>query len=175
MNSIIKKNAISYGLFLGVISILIFTLMYIFNLKLFTNITIGLGFYLAFYIAYGILLSKTKKELGGVYSFKDAFTTYFIASGIRVTLTTLFMIILFNIVDSEARIIVKQHTISFQTEMMQKFNTPQKEIDAKVNEMKKIDQFETFSQIKGLGLTLLGISISGLIFAAIFKSKEKSF
>ena len=74
MNEIIKKNGITFGIITGVISILITASVYIIDLKLFTAWWLGI-LSIGIYLGIGIyLLSKTKKELGGIFPFKDAFT-----------------------------------------------------------------------------------------------------
>ena len=70
MNEIIKKNGITYGIFAGVVSALITAAIYAIDLNLFVKWWIGIAT-IGIYITIGIiLLSKTKKELKGVFSFK---------------------------------------------------------------------------------------------------------
>lgn len=175
MNPIVKKNAVNYGIVLALVTMLISTIMYVVDLKLFVNMGIGFGQILIFLVVYGVMLHKTKKEMGGQMTFKDAFTTYFIAAGLRVTLATVFMIFLFNVVDVEAKEIVKEHTVKFQVEIMQKMGSTKQQMEEAIRELKESDQFGIATQIKGMAFALLGVSIAGLIFAAIFKSKEQTF
>jgi uncharacterized membrane protein (DUF106 family) len=124
MNEIIKKNGITFGVITGVLSILITASIYIVDLKLFTAWWIGL-LSIAVYLAIGIyLLSKTKKELNGVFPFKDAFTTYFISAVIGIAISVVFNILLFNFIDTEAKDTVQDNLIEFQVNMLKKFNTP---------------------------------------------------
>ena len=81
MNEIIKKNGINFGIITGVISVLITSSVYIIDLSLMTKWWLGLSI-LAIYIVVGcVLLSKTRKDLGGYMSFKEGFTTYPPAEG----------------------------------------------------------------------------------------------
>jgi len=171
MNEIIKKNGITFGVITGVLSILITASIYIVDLKLFTAWWIGL-LSIAVYLAIGIyLLSKTKKELNGVFPFKDAFTTYFISAVIGIAISVVFNILLFNFIDTEAKDTVQDNLIEFQVNMLKKFNTPTDKIKEAVEKMNEENQFDIVPQIKGSAFSILFSAIFGLILAAIFKSK----
>lgn len=173
MNEIIKKNGITFGLITGMISILITGLIYLIDIKLFTAWWLGLVS-IFFYLAVGIyLLIKTRKELEGVFSFKDAFTTYFISAIIGIAISVAFNILLFNIIDPSLKDTVQELSIESAVNMMKKFGTPTSEIKKAVEGMTKTNQFETFNLLKGSVFSMIFSSIFGLILAAIFKSKPK--
>lgn len=172
MNETVKKNGIFFGVLSGVLSVLITTLVYIVDLSWFTSFWMLL-FMLAFYIVIAcVMLSKTKKELGGTMTFKQGFTTYFLSAVIGILISTAFNIILFNFVDPGARETIKELSIESAVSMMEKFGAPQSEIDKTIKGMQETDQFETMQQLKGLAFSMLFSAVFGLIFAAIFKSKS---
>jgi uncharacterized membrane protein (DUF485 family) len=70
MNEIIKKNGITYGIIIGVVSLLITTLIYVVNLELFTAWWIGILSMVIYIIISCVLLSKTKKELNARFHLK---------------------------------------------------------------------------------------------------------
>ncbi|WP_310556372.1 DUF4199 domain-containing protein [Flavobacterium sp.] len=171
MNEIIKRNGINYGIITGVVSLLITTLIYVIDLKFFTSWWIGL-LSIAFYIVLGcILLSKTKKELKGIFSFKEAFTTYFISAVIGILISVVFNIILFNYIDPDAKETIKELTMKYTVEMLQKFGTPASEINKAVADLEATDQFSISKLLQGSIFSILFSCIFGLILAAIFKSK----
>lgn len=171
MNEIIKKNGITFGIITGVISILITASIYIVDLKLFTAWWIGLLSF-AVFITIGIyLLSKTKKELGGIFPFKDAFTTYFISAVIGIVVSVTFNIVLFNFIDTEAKETVQEISIEAAVGMLKKFNTPTEVIKETVENMTKENQLDIVPQIKGSAFSILFSTIFGLILAAFFKTK----
>lgn len=172
MNEIVKKNGIFFGVLGGVLSVLISTVVYIVDLSWFTSMWMML-FLLVYSIVYtSIMLTKTKKDLGGFMTFKQGFTTYFISALISILISTAFNILLFNFIDPGARETIKELSIESAVSMMEKFGAPQSEIDKAVQGMQDQDQFETFQQMKGMIFTLLFSTVFGLIFAAIFKSKS---
>jgi hypothetical protein len=171
MNEIIKKNGISYGIVTGVVSALITTLIYSIDLKLFTSMWVGF-ISIAIYIAIGVLLlSKTKKELNGVFPFKDAFTTYFISAVVGILISVVFNIILFNFIDPSAKESIKELSIKYAVEMMQKFNTPSSAINEAVKKLQENDQFSIIELLKGSVFSIVFSALFGLLLALIFKSK----
>ncbi len=173
MNEIIKKNGITFGIITGVISILITGFIYLVDIKLFTAWWLGIVS-IIIYLAIGIyLLMKTRKELGGVFSFKDAFTTYFISAVVGIAISVIFNILLFNYIDPSLKETVQELSIESAVNMMKKFGTPTSEIKKAVQGMSETNQFETFNQLKGSAFSIIFSAIFGLILAAIFKSKPK--
>lgn len=174
MNEIIKKNGITFGIVTGLFSVLVTTLIYVIDLKLFTAWWLGL-LNIAIYIAIGIyLLVKTKKELKGIFPFKDAFTTYFISAVIGIIISVAFNIILFNFIDPGAKETIKELTIKFAVEMMEKFDTPREAVNQAIKEMQATDNYSIGQLLKGSVFGILFSAIFGLILAAIFKSKSPS-
>ncbi len=172
MDPIIKKNAINFGLIFGAIAVLSTTMMYVIDLKLFVNMWIGFGLIFLYVILGGVQLSKTRRERKGVLSFKEAFTAYFLSSFIGIVISTVFSILLLNVIDTEARDIITEHLLDFQVGMMEKFNAPKAEIEKAIVAIKENSQFSLMGQIKGLFGALLGSAFFGLILAAIFRSKS---
>jgi Protein of unknown function (DUF4199) len=171
MNEIVKKNGINFGIITGVVSILITTLMYSIDLSLFTSVWVGLSL-IVFYIIIGVvLLSKTKKELGGIFSFKDAFTTYFISAVVGILISVVFNIILFNFIDPSAKDAIKELSIKSTVEMMEKFDAPSATINDTIKKLQESDQFSPFEQLKGSVFSMIFSAVFGIILAAIFKSK----
>lgn len=169
MNEIIKKNGITYGIILGVFGILTTTLVYALQLYTAWWLT-GLSFVLSIVI-YCVMLSKTKKQLGGVFSFKEAFTTFFIASVIAIIIGTLYTAVLYNFVDPAAKDVVKEQSIEATVSIMEKMGAPASQINEAVEKLEKDDQFSVGTQLMN---AVIGIAVScviGLILALIFKSR----
>ena len=171
VNEIIKKNGITFGVIIGVVSALITTAIYTIDLNLFTSWWIGVLSILTYLVLGIVLLSKTKKELNNVFSFKDAFTTYFIAILIGILISTLFNIVLFNVIDPSAKDTLNELMIKYTVNMLQKFGTPASAINEAIAKLKENNPYSTFELIKGSVFSIVFSSIFGLILAAFFKSK----
>ena len=171
MNEIIKKNGISYGIITGVVSALITTAIYSIDLNLFVKWWLGIMIF-AIYITIGIvLLSKTKKELKGIFSFKEAFTTYFISSVIGIVISVGFSILLFNVIDPSAKDSLNEIIIKYTAETMEKFGAPSSAINEAVKKMQETNPYSSIEQLKGSIYSVAGSALFGLILALIFKSK----
>ena len=171
MNEIIKKNGVSFGIITGVVSALITTAIYSIDLNLFTKWWLGIIIFL-FYITIGIvLLSKTKKELKGIFSFKEAFTTYFISAVIGILISVGFNILLFNVIDPSVKDTLNEITIKYTVETMEKFGAPSSAINEAVKKMQESSPYSTLELIKGSAFSIAGSALFGLLLALIFKSK----
>ncbi|MBC5837230.1 DUF4199 domain-containing protein [Flavobacterium muglaense] len=174
INEIIKKNGLSFGLITGLASIVFTTALYVIDLKLFVSGWVAFAS-LAIRLVIGIvLLSKTKKELNGIFSYKEAFTTYFISAVIGVFISVFFNIILFNYVDPAAKDTIRDLSAKFLIETLSKFNTPASAINEAVSKLKETDQFSPLELLKGSIFSVLGYAILGLILAAFFKGSASS-
>ncbi|KAF2332963.1 DUF4199 domain-containing protein [Flavobacterium ginsenosidimutans] len=172
INEVIKKNGVTYGVMIGIASALVTATIYAVDLNLFTAWWMGiLGIVISLTISI-ILLSKTKKELNGVFPFKDAFTTYFIAAVIGILISTTFNIVLFNVIDPGAKETLNEIMIKYTVGMMQKFGTPASAINEAVAKMKESSPYSTIELLKGSIFAIVISAIFGLIFAAFFKSKS---
>ncbi|RBN48946.1 DUF4199 domain-containing protein [Flavobacterium psychrolimnae] len=172
VNEIIKRNGITFGVIIGVVSALITATIYAIDLNLFTSWWIGALSIVTYLIIGIVLLSKTKKELNNVFTFKDAFTTYFIATLIGILISTVFNILLFNIIDPSAKDTLNELMIKYTANMMQKLGTPASAINEAIAKMKENNPYSTVELLKGSAFSIIFSSIFGLILAAFFKSKS---
>lgn len=172
MNPIIKKNGVTYGVILGVFSILITALIYALDIELFVNTYIGLiGLVVSLTIGI-VLLRKTKKDLGGFITFKDAFTTYFLAAVIGSAMSVLFNLILFNVIDTEAKDALNDLTTRYTLETMAKWGAPESAIDQTREQMRGVDNYSPGNLLKGLVFSFVLSGIMGAILALVFRNKQ---
>jgi len=170
----IKKNGITFGIITGLASVLITTLIYSIDLNLFTSPWIGFSNLALYLIIAVVLLTKTKREFQGIFTFKDAFTTYFISALIGIAISVVFNIILFNLIDPAAKDTIKELTIKFMISAMEKFKAPAEGINKAIKDLKENDQFSVIGLLKGSLSSIVFCTIFGLILAAFFKSKPSS-
>ena len=174
INEIIKRNGITYGIITGVASALITASMYTINIELFTAWWTTLLSFSVFIIIAIVLLSTTKKELNGVFPFKDAFTTYFISAVIGTLISVAFSILLFNYIDPSAKETIRELSAKYLVSTLEKFGTPASAINEAIAKLKETDQFSVVEQLKGTVFSILFSAVFGLIMAAFFKSKPSS-
>jgi hypothetical protein len=173
INEIIKRNGITFGVLTGIISALITATIYAVDLNLFVSWWVGILSILIYLVLGIVLLSKTKKEMNGLFVFKDAFTTYFICAVIGIAIGTVFNILLFNVIDPSAQDTLKEITIKNAVAMMQKFNSPAAAINEMIAKMKENNPYSVVELLKGSVFSMVFSAIIGLIMAAFFKSKSQ--
>lgn len=171
MNEIIKKNGVKFGVIAGIFSIFSTATLYAISIDSFGNPLTGIVLILI-YIGLGIYaVSQAKKQLNNNINFKEAFTTYFIYSAIGIIIGQIFMYILFNFIDVEAKQQLVELSINKAVELMKKFDAPAADIKKAVIEMKENDNYSLGGILKGSAMSILMASIVGLIVAAVMKSK----
>lgn len=167
-----KKLATSYGIYLGLALVLILVLAYAFDLSLFTQWWFGIGLLIFVIIMASMATSKAKKASSGLFTFKNAFSAYFLTIFIGTLISLVFNIILFNVVDSEAAETLTELTIESTRNMMERFGAPESQINEALQNMQEDNQYSAINQLKGYAFQLIMYSVIGLIVALIFREKD---
>ncbi len=167
-----KKLATSYGLYLGIALILITVLIYAFDITLMTEWYL-MVINLILILVLGTMAVKSAKAASTtLFTFKNAFSAYFLTIVIGLFLATVFSLILFNVIDPEAAETLKELTMEKQAAMFENFGMSEAQINEAMAEMEKQDTFS----IKNVGISfasqLIFFSIIGLIIALIFREKD---
>lgn len=173
MTEAVKKNGLNFGIILGVISIVVSALIYSIDITMFVNMWVGICLFLLNLVIGIVAVVKTKKALGGLITFKEAFTTYFITMALASIIGTLFLYILFNFIDPSAKEIITEKSVETTVKMMQGFGAQTQDIKDTVEKMKTTDNWSALNLIKSYAFGLIFHIIIGLIVAAAFKNKSK--
>ncbi|MGA8853977.1 MAG: DUF4199 domain-containing protein [Christiangramia sp.] len=169
-----KKISTSYGIYLGIALILIVVLAYAFDLTLFTKWWFGISL-LIFVVVMAIMSSiKAKNVSTGLFTFKDAFGSYFLTIFIGTFISLIFGIILFNVIDPDAAETLTELTIESTREMMAGFGAPESQIDEAIQKMQTENQYSIMNQLKGYGFQLIMYAVIGLIVSLIIREKDKT-
>lgn len=173
MEKSLKSSSLNYGMYLGLILAALTVVGYAISLDLFTKWWFGI-LMMILVIIFGIISSmKARKLMGGFINFKNAFTAYFIAILVGIVISSVVSIIIFNVIDPDAAIILQDKIIEMQVEMMQNFGTPQDAIDKAVNDMQANGNMYSIGNIlKSIAYQLIGFSIVGLIVALVVKKND---
>lgn len=173
MENSTKSTGITYGSYLAVFLILMTTLAYAFDLSLFTKWWYGI-FSLVILITISVIgVKKAKKtHTESYFSFKNAFTVYFLIVLIGTLIATLFSILLFAVIDPEAATTVTELTMETTRAMMEKFGAPESSINEAMAEMETENQFSMINQLKRFVFSLGFYLVIGLIIALIFREKD---
>lgn len=172
MEKSIKSIATNYGLYLGTGLALITVVVYAIKLDLFASMWFGITLLLLMIVVGIISVAKVKQAQHGFASFKESFTAFFITMLVAVVISTIVSYLLFNFIDPEAAVTLKEMTIEKSVAMMEGFNTPTDVIDQAVIQMEEQDQYSVANVLKGLAGNLVVMSIIGLIVAAAMKKNN---
>ena len=117
MENDLKKHSLNTGLTLGGILLLISTLIYSIDFKLFLDTYISLFISLIIIACSTYSIFKTKNNNGGTITFGDAFKSYFIVTAIGYLIYWIWMFIIYNIIDPEAAIAIDEQAMLMAKEM----------------------------------------------------------
>lgn len=172
MEKSIKSISLNYGIVLGVILSLITVFAYAFMLELFTKWWLGISLLIVVVATATMAASKSKKMLGGYMSFKDAFTAYFITVLVGTLISTLVAILIFNFIDPEAALTLKDMIMDSTRQMMENLGTPQATIDQAMAATAERDMFSLGARFQEFAINLLVFCVIGLIVALAVRRKD---
>ena len=173
MTDPIKRIGFRNGFILGALLILFSTYLHFYNLELLTNV--WLGFFTVFVlIAFGIIsILQTKAKLGGLITFKEAFSSYFYTILAGNIINSVYLLALYLIVLSpETKETIRQMMIELNIRLMHQGNAPQETIDEAVPVFQKFNPFTASEVLTSAVKYLLRDCLIGFLVALIFRNKR---
>jgi Protein of unknown function (DUF4199) len=168
--TLILKNSWPYGLILGAISIFISLLMYIINVNMFT-ITFAIFSFLILLIGIPVTMTilgcnnlRLKHASEHQITYLDAAITCLVILLIGFLLSNLYSYVFNNFIDPE----YMKHQISKMTDMLEKYNLPQGDIDKTLTKTEKGMRLSSML----LNSAIISVVVS-LIMALIVRKKDK--
>lgn len=173
MTNIIKKIGFSVGLILGLLLILLSSYIYFGNLALLTNVWAGVAT-LFLTVAFGIIsIATIKSKLGGLITFKEAFSVYFFTILTGSLLACLYLILLYSfILSPETKEIIRQAMIDFNISLMKQNLATQDNIDEALKMYKNFNPFTPGEVVTAFIKYLLRDCLIGFLVALIFRNKR---
>ena len=149
------------------------TYLHFYNLELLTNV--WLGFSIVFFlIVFGIFsILEAKKKLGGLITFKEAFSTYFYTILIGNVLNTIYLLALYLIILSpETKDAIKQLMVDSGINVMKLNGEPQEKIEEALKMSRTLNPFTVELVFTGFIKYLLRDCLIGFLVALIFRNKR---
>lgn len=165
-----QNPAIKYGLIGGFISILLQAIFYLMGVELMATWWVGILILIAIITLYVVLSLRIRKDNGGFITFKEAFVRTLIMCFIAGTISTLFGLLLYHVIDPELPEKLQNAILEKTTSMMERMGAPQEKIDEVVEKMNEAGN--SFS-VKGQIMSYFKGIIFGLIFALIMAAIMK--
>jgi len=167
-----KNLSIEIGYKLGGILALSTILVYAIDFKLFLNPMFGVGFFIII-VAAGVYSTLQSRKINNGASFKQAFTSYFIAVAVGYLLGNLTTILVFVIIDPEAAKVLDEEMLIMTKEMLEGFGMSSDMIALSMDEASKKSNFSLSSIAMQYVGNLVFFSLIGLLTSLIFK-KDKT-
>ncbi len=158
------STPIKYGIIAGLLMIAGYVLIYLIDAALLASLlTLSLYIILIFCMVYGGITYR--KEIGGFNSFGQAFLAIFITAFLGSFLIDAFGFIMFKFIDPALVDVVKEAALEKAEAMMEKFNTPEDQIEKQLKLIKAADYTPTIKSqsIRFLSSTIVGAILSLLI------------
>ncbi len=175
MNDVVKSTAIKYGLIVAAIGIGFMLMAYLINLEILTKWWVGIALWVVALVLFIVAVSKARAQMGGIISFKEAFATFIVAYLVNAVLTTVFSLLLFNVIDPDAAERLQDMIIESTAQTMENFGAPEESIDETISQMSEASQFGVGQQIRGFFTGIIIYSVIGLIVAAVMKKKRPEY
>ena len=164
----LKKNSFNTGIILGGILLLIATLTYSINFKLFLDTSLGIAISFTIIGAGTYSIFKTKTFNGGTITFGDAFKSYFIATAIGYLIYWIWMFIIYGIIDTDAARVIDEQAMLMTKEMFENLGVAQEKIALTMDEMSKNSSFSLLNILATYCFKLILYSLVGLLTSLIF-------
>ncbi|TWO31956.1 DUF4199 domain-containing protein [Seonamhaeicola sediminis] len=173
MEKSFKSIAKDYGIYLGAVLGILTVGAYAVNLDLFVNTLFGISIYIIA-IAFGIVaILKAKKNLDGYINFKESFTAYFVCILIGLALATFISFIIFNFIDTEAAIVLKEKSLDKIVQVYKNMNQSEEKIAELVEKMESENLFSIKNSLISLLINyLLPLSVIGLLIAVVMRKNK---
>jgi hypothetical protein len=173
MKKSVQAVILPYGLYLGLASILISVLIYALNLELFTKWYITVINFTVLLVI-GIMAVKKAKSLDPdpFFSFKSAFSAFFLPVILGAFISIIFTAILFNVIDPEAAAYVQEMSLEASREIMERFGAPPSEIEKAIAGQRDVNPFSVTNIFKSFAFTIVLYAILSLLVALIFREKD---
>lgn len=175
MQHSLKQYITIQGVIFGLIQTILFYLLYFIDRSLLISFLVGFLF-LGFVAIYPIVITvRYRNKNNGILPFKDCFKIMFFSMLLRSIVVTIFTLLLFMVIDPDLGKYLQEATIEKTVTMMEKFGTPQEQVDKTVAQMSEQDNFAIGAQVKGL---LMGVVIAlfySLVIASIVKKNPPIF
>ena len=161
METKMKNISVDIGYKLGGVLALSTILAYAIDFKLFLNPMFGVGFFIII-VAAGIYSTIQSRKINNGASFKQAFTSYFIAIAVGYLLGNLTTILVFVIVDPDAAKVLDE-------EMLEGFGMSSDLIALSMDEASKKSNFSLSTIAMQYVGNLIFFSLIGLVTSLILK------
>ena len=169
------SHNLRYGLYLGLISVAFSLALFFIDYKLILQPGIS---WIPFAVTVAILIIAGKDlraQQGGYLPFKEAFFSSFTIYMIGAVISTVYLILQYNVFAPEAAVALQKETLNQTVRMLEGFGMDDQTIDQAMAEAEKTNPYSVTSQAIALGVNALVGLVVCLIIGAIVKKNKPEF
>lgn len=178
-NNTLFISALKSGLIIGAVSIVLFFLMYVADIKpvgLMSPILIGLGSIALSIVLLVVLFKKFRTSIGGLISFRDAFLYCFIALSVSVILSSIITNLFIFLIEPD----YYKNIMEAQKTWMEGYLSGKMSDEKIAESLEKIDEQAANMGsmkyiLKNMLFSIIGSGVIALIVAAIMKKNPNVF
>jgi uncharacterized membrane protein YjgN (DUF898 family) len=175
MDQNIKQYYIKHGIILGLIQVIFYMVLYIFNKASLASFYTGIVIMLLIIIYPIVVAVRYRKMNNGYITLKEGFGIVFFTSVLRGLLALVFMVILFTMIDPGLAQYIQDKLVTNMSEMLSGFGTPEDKIEESINKINVVEQYSVSGQIQGYLFSIVISAIFAIIVAAIIKREPGIF
>jgi len=166
-----NSNALRYGLFAGLGTIVVMLLLYMLNAEMIFGWALQATWLIYLFCMYKAV-DDTKNENDGFISLKEGFTAAFIVFAVANLLYIVFYYVLVNVIDPSLMDIQIEKGIEAVEKVAEFAGMSEEELDDAIAEVEKGMQPSISQTLLGYLMSLIGGAIPSVIMAAIFKKER---
>jgi len=168
------QHAAKWGSILGGVSIVLTIIAYAADYTILADWKFGI-FVLVLLLGATIYAGiNYRKEIGGFVSYGKAFQHGFVLLAVAGVISTVFMILLYTVIDTELPAKLTDVTIQNTEKMMESFGMPEDQMDKAMEDAREraVGQFSAIGSIKSYGFGLIFYAIVSLITSIFVKRNQ---
>lgn len=168
------SHGVKWGLITASIGIILTIIWYVVDYALLGDWKIGL-LSIAIYIGLLIYAGITyRNEVGGFLSYGKAFQYTMIVVVVSGLITTIFNVLLYQVVNPELGQMVTEAALQNQEEMMRSMGAPESSIEQGLEDARKRmeNQYTISGQLLGFGFILIGGAILALLTSLVVRKNQ---
>lgn len=167
-----KRNGIKAGIIFGIIAVVYAFTVYIVNEAWLAKWWVNTALFVAGLFFFIWAMVKSKRDMGGFITFREAFSAFMIAAIVYMAISTLSNILLFQVIDTELADRTKERIIEQTVSWLEKMNVPEEQLDETIAKMEEDNTFGMGNQLKGFLFGIIFFAVIGAISAAIVNKNK---
>lgn len=165
------RESLFSGAIAGALLVIINIVIYLIDPLLLANWWLGLAFFPVLFVMIVVIGLRVRAKEGGYMTFGNAFKVTFIAGMIAGLISTLWAVLLHNVVDPGLGEVLMEETLERVTAMMEGFGAPTEQIEEEFEKAREgmVDQYTPQTLMTGWVYSAIGWALGALLASLIVK------